>query len=74
MRREIRPASAVNNGNLIIEQIVKPLNISETFIYDAYNRIGKASEGTAPAWSQTYNYDAYGMASDYRALLSVLSG
>jgi RHS repeat-associated protein len=53
-------SSGANNGNLITEQIVKPLNVSETFTYDAYNRIGKASEGTAPAWSQTYNYDAYG--------------
>ena len=53
-------SSGANNGNLTTEQMVKPLNISETFTYDAYNRIGKASEGTAPAWSQTYNYDAYG--------------
>src|ERR1039457_2831824 len=53
-------SSGANNGNLTTEQMVKPLNISETFTYDAYNRIGKATEGTAPAWSQTYNYDAYG--------------
>ncbi len=49
-----------NNGNLTTEQILKPLNTSETFTYDAYNRISTASEGTGPAWSQTYNYDQYG--------------
>ena len=53
-------SAGTNNGNLTGETIVKPLNIAQTITYDAYNRIGKATEGTAPAWSQTYNYDAYG--------------
>jgi hypothetical protein len=44
---------------LTTERIVKPLNISQAFIYNAYRRIGKASESPAPARSQTYNYDAY---------------
>jgi RHS repeat-associated protein len=53
-------SAGANDGNLTGESIVTPLNISQTFTYDAYNRVAKATEGTAPAWSQTYNYDPYG--------------
>ncbi|HXM40628.1 MAG TPA: hypothetical protein VN924_05215 [Bryobacteraceae bacterium] len=51
----------LNNGNLTQQTIAQPLNIADNFTYDAYNRIAMAKEGASPfAWSQTYNYDAYG--------------
>jgi RHS repeat-associated protein len=54
-------SAGANDGNLTKETLVAPLNsIADTFTYDAYNRIINATEGTAPAWTQTYNYDAYG--------------
>ena len=58
-------SAGANNGNLTGEGFAAPLSTSETFSYDAYNRIGLAYEGpnqgsNCTSWSQTYNYDAYG--------------
>src|SRR5580658_8521307 len=49
-----------NNGNLTAELLYAPLNMVQTFSYDAYNRISEASEGSA--WSQNYKYDVSGNA------------
>ena len=49
-----------NNGNLISETLL-PLNNTQTFTYDAYNRLSTAKEGSTN-WSQTYKYDVNGNA------------
>jgi YD repeat-containing protein len=55
-----------NNGNLTAENIATsqsamnnlPLNVAQSFTYDAYNRLSTAAEGSG--WSQNYGYDAFG--------------
>ncbi|HZU29009.1 MAG TPA: RHS repeat-associated core domain-containing protein [Bryobacteraceae bacterium] len=49
-----------NNGNLTKEVIVnnESLNATQTFGYDAYNRVQTAQEDST--WSQTYGYDQFG--------------
>jgi RHS repeat-associated protein len=59
------------NGNLATETISNPLNpapLTQTFAYDAVNRLISASEsnGASGTWNQKYGYDAYGN----RSLLS----
>jgi RHS repeat-associated protein len=53
-------SAGANNGNLTQQIIVNndPLNVTQTYGYDAYNRLSSVSEGSS--WSQTYNYDAFG--------------
>ena len=51
-------SAGYNNGNLTAELLYAPLNVIQTFSYDAYNRISEASEGSA--WSQNYKYDVSG--------------
>jgi RHS repeat-associated protein len=46
-----------NNGN-VTQEVLLPLNVTQTFTYDAYDRLATAKEGTG--WLQTYGYDAYG--------------
>ncbi|HTQ55323.1 MAG TPA: hypothetical protein VMI94_12735, partial [Bryobacteraceae bacterium] len=50
-------AQGYNNGNVTSETIL-PLNVTQNFTYDAYNRLSSAAEGSA--WSQTYKYDIAG--------------
>ncbi len=48
-----------NNGTLWnLSTTANGLNYTQTFGYDALNRLTSASEGSA--WSQSYNYDQYG--------------
>jgi RHS repeat-associated protein len=49
--------SGYNNGNLMSETLL-PLNATQSFSYDAYNRLSTAAEGSA--WSQSYKYDTSG--------------
>ena len=51
-----------NNGNIISSAIAtsQPLSLTQTFTYDAYNRIATAVEAGSPGWTRNYNYDAYG--------------
>ena len=52
-------SAGYNNGNLTSETLL-PLNVAQSFTYDAYNRLSHASEGTA--WSRDYKYDLSGNA------------
>jgi YD repeat-containing protein len=54
--------SGSNNGNVASTSIVRPgLSLSQTFSYDATNRLWTAVEtGGSSEWSQTYGYDAFG--------------
>ena len=52
-------SAGYNNGSLTSETLL-PLNATQNFTYDAYNRLLQASEGTA--WSQSYKYDLDGNA------------
>ncbi len=52
-----------NNGNVLTQTITVPsqFTATQTYTYDALNRIGTASETIgSPTWSQTYGYDQYG--------------
>ena len=56
-------SAGVNNGNVTSEQIVTSsgVNATQSFTYDAYNRLQSATEnGGAPTWTQGYGYDAWG--------------
>ncbi len=55
-------ASQYNSGNLIGESFNTPLNASQVFTYDAYDRLSQASETGTATWSQTYKYDVNGYA------------
>ena len=54
--------SGSNNGNVASATIARPsLSLSQSFTYDAANRLLTASEtGGSGDWSQTYGYDAFG--------------
>jgi RHS repeat-associated protein len=41
-----------------MSEALLPLSVTQSFTYDAYDRLWTAGEGSG--WSQTYNYDAYG--------------
>jgi RHS repeat-associated protein len=68
-------AAGKNNGNLTQQTIVTTaapnpppgvsipaVNLTQTYGYDAYDRLLTATEtgGTAPEWAQTYLYDQFG--------------
>jgi RHS repeat-associated protein len=56
-------SAGANNGNVSSEQIVTSsgVNATQSFTYDAYNRLQSATEnGGAPTWTQGYGYDAWG--------------
>ncbi len=58
-------AAGSNNGNVSSEQIVTSsgLNVTQSFTYDAYNRLLTAKEKNSSgvqAWTQPYLYDAWG--------------
>jgi RHS repeat-associated protein len=58
-------AAGSNNGNVSSEQIVTSsgLNVTQSFTYDAYNRLLTATEKNSSgvqAWTQPYLYDAWG--------------
>jgi hypothetical protein len=42
-----------------MSEALLPLSVTQSFTYDAYDRLWTAGEGSG--WSQTYNYDAYGV-------------
>ena len=44
-------APKTGGGNLVLTQ---------TYTYDALNRLSGASENGSPTWSQTYDYDRWG--------------
>ncbi len=54
--------SGSNNGNVASATIARPsLSLSQSFTYDAVNRLWTATEtGGSSDWSQTYGYDAFG--------------
>jgi hypothetical protein len=49
-----------NNGNLSRQITVTsdPLNVTQNYTYDAYNRLLTSVEGSS--WKQSYDYDALG--------------
>jgi RHS repeat-associated protein len=50
-----------NNGNVLKQTITAPgLSLSQSYCYDALNRLSSASENSGANWSQTYGYDRYG--------------
>jgi RHS repeat-associated protein len=57
---------ANNNGNLQTQTITAPktsggnLVLTQTYTYDALNRLQIASENGSPTWTQTYDYDRWG--------------
>ena len=59
-------AAGANNGNVSSEQIVASsgVNVTQSFGYDAYNRLLSAQEKNnntgITGWSQPYLYDAFG--------------
>ncbi|MCX6602066.1 MAG: RHS repeat-associated core domain-containing protein [Acidobacteria bacterium] len=52
-----------NNGNLK-SQTIAPVNMKQSYFYDARNRLGSASEqpsgGGAVTWSQSFGFDDFG--------------
>jgi hypothetical protein len=57
--------AAQSSGNLTQETItnwnpngVAGINVTQTFGYDAYDRVNSAAEGSS--WAQTYLYDQFG--------------
>jgi len=53
-------SAGANTGNLMSETLL-PLNATQAFTYDAYDRLATAKEGNT-TWSQTYKYDVNGNA------------
>ena len=52
-------ATNSNNGNVLSQTITIGVTVmTQSYGYDALNRLSSASEG--PAWSQTYDCDGYG--------------
>jgi RHS repeat-associated protein len=52
-------ATSANNGNVLTQTITIDATVmTQSYGYDALNRLSSASEG--PAWSQTYDCDRYG--------------
>jgi YD repeat-containing protein len=52
-------ATNANNGNVLTQTITIGATVmTQSYSYDALNRLSSASEG--PAWSQTYDCDRYG--------------
>ncbi len=50
-----------NNGNLQSQSITRPgVSVSQTYAYDAVNRLSSATQTGTTAWSQNYNFDAFG--------------
>jgi RHS repeat-associated protein len=50
-----------NNANVLSQNIViGGTTISQTYTYDALNRLQIANESGGAVWSQTYGYDRYG--------------
>ena len=54
---------SANNGNLK-SQTIAPVNMKQSYLYDARNRLGSASEqptgGGAVTWSQSFGFDDFG--------------
>jgi RHS repeat-associated protein len=50
-----------NNGNVLKQTInASGLILTQTYCYDALNRLSSASENSGASWSQTYGFDRYG--------------
>jgi hypothetical protein len=52
-----------NNGNLQTQTIILPnLTLTQSYTYDALNRLQSATEmnGPAQSWKQTFTYDRFG--------------
>jgi YD repeat-containing protein len=47
-----------NNGN-VLSQAIQPLNVTQTYGYDSYNRLLSAAE-SGGGWTQNYVYDGRG--------------
>ncbi|HWQ15104.1 MAG TPA: hypothetical protein VNL77_20065, partial [Roseiflexaceae bacterium] len=59
LRLDYSYGSTTNNGNVLSQRIVGPgLDRTQSYGYDALNRLASASE--AGAWSRTFAYDRYG--------------
>jgi RHS repeat-associated protein len=60
------PAIHDNSGNVLTQKITSPTNssgtliLTQTYSYDALNRLLSGSENGSPGWGQTYDYDRYG--------------
>ena len=61
LTNEYEPSA--NNGNLK-SQTIAPVNMKQSYLYDARNRLGSASEqptgGGAVTWSQSFGFDDFG--------------
>ncbi|MFY9607891.1 MAG: hypothetical protein WAU45_04655 [Blastocatellia bacterium] len=52
---------ANNNGNVLTQTITIGATVmSQSYCYDALNRLQTASENSGASWSQTYGYDRFG--------------
>ena len=51
-----------NNGNMLSQRIVisGSLDVTQSYGYDALNRLSSTSENTGANWLQNYGYDRYG--------------
>ena len=53
--------SGANNGNLQSMSIARPsVSVSQTYGYDAVNRLSTATQTGTSSWTQSYNYDQFG--------------
>ncbi len=67
--------SAFNNGNVQSQTIqAGAANWTQTYSYDALNRLLSVQENGATPWSQNYQYDAYGNRSVSGQTTGVLGG
>ncbi len=55
-------AYCTNNNGHLHSQIIATPNVTQTYGYDAYNRLNSAAEkaGSRTVWPETFNYDIYG--------------
>ncbi len=66
LKLEYTYGTTANNGNVLTQKITAPktdssnLVLTQTYTYDALNRLLTASENGSPAWSQSYDYDRFG--------------
>jgi RHS repeat-associated protein len=66
LRLDYGYGTTTNNGNVLTQTITAPqipsgnLVLTQTYTYDALNRLLTAGENGSPSWSQSYSYDRYG--------------
>ncbi len=61
LQLELNYGTTQNNGNLLTQIITMPgLSLSQTYTYDALNRLETAVENAGSSWKQKFTYDRYG--------------